>query len=246
MTARNRMAANSALLTDAQNQIRSSGHLDQRIWRIPGFFLLPRGSPLARGRQWRDLRETASIHDPEARQREALGRMVLVDDDDLLAHVVDILRGLRADERRGHERALLELDQRVDVADLVGEARMERHVVPIEREDLAAPACRHPFHVGGERLVLVVDAIGLRPVRRAAGLAAPDQELVLLQALVERLIVLIDVGERLVPRLVRYDDFRFVAHWYLPSNVLVWIEHMPGEISSPPCPEARTTLQSLI
>src|SRR5262249_36548772 len=43
MTARNRMAVNSALLTDAQNQIRSSGHLDQRIWRIPGFFLFPNG-----------------------------------------------------------------------------------------------------------------------------------------------------------------------------------------------------------
>src|SRR5262249_7410835 len=177
--------------------------------------------PLARGRQWRDLRETASIHDPKARQREAFGRMILVDHDHLLPHVVDILRGLGADERRGHERALLELDQRVDVTDLVGEARMERHVVAIEREDLTASACRHPFHVGGERLVVVVDAIGLRPVRGAAGLAAPDQELMLLQALVERLVVLVDIGERLVPRLVRDDDFRFVAHWYLPSNVLV-------------------------
>src|SRR5262245_9477449 len=123
---------------------------------------------------------------------------------------------------------------------------MERHVVPVERKDRPAPARWHPFHIGSERLVLVIDARGLGPVRRTAGLAAPDQELMLLQALVERLVVLVDVGKRLVPRLVRDDDFRFVAHWYLPSNVLVWIEHMTGEISSPPCPEVRTTLQSLI
>src|SRR5262249_50282926 len=83
-------------------------------------------------------------------------------------------------------------------------------------------------------------------VRRPAFLAAPDQELVLLEALVERLVVLVDVGERLVPRLVRDDDFRFAAHGCLPSNVLVCIEHMPGGISSPPCPEVRTTLLSLI
>jgi len=142
MTARNRMAVNSALLTDAQNQIRSSGHLDQRIWRIPGFFLFPKGlslsametgqipaasrfgladqmqdlyftgtgktywkwhgrmhgaasvvmGPSLRGDDNGETCEAASIHDPEARQREALGRMVLVDHDHLLAHVVDVLR----------------------------------------------------------------------------------------------------------------------------------------------------------
>src|SRR5262245_25805532 len=80
-------------------------------------------------------RAAASIHDPEARQREALGRMVLVDHHDLLPYVVDILRSLGADQRRRHQRAFVELDQRVDVADLVGETRMEHHVVAVERED---------------------------------------------------------------------------------------------------------------
>src|SRR5262245_21203132 len=122
---------------------------------------------------------------------------------------------------------------------------MERHVVAVEGKDLAAPARRRPFHVGGEWLVLVIDAIGLGPVGGAAGLAAPDQELVLLQAFVEFLVVLVDVGERLLPRLVGDDDVRF-THWCLPSKVLVWIEHMPGETSSPPWPVVRTTLQSLI
>src|SRR5262249_6540123 len=79
----------------------------------------------------------------------------------------------------------------------------------------------------------------------AAGVAAPDQELVLPQALVESLVVLVDVRERLLPRLIRHDDVRF-THWCLPSNVLVWIEHMPGETSSPPWPVVSTTLQSLI
>src|SRR5262249_26905115 len=122
---------------------------------------------------------------------------------------------------------------------------MEHHVVAVEGEDLATPARFHPFHVGGERLVVVVDAVGLRPVRRAAGLASPDQELVLLEALVERLIVLVDVGERLVPRLVGNDVFRFVGYWGLPRNVLLWVSVMSGWISSPPGPEVRTTLQSL-
>src|SRR5262249_2418752 len=149
MTARNRMAVNSALLTDAQNQIRSSGHLDQRIWRIPGFFLFPKGlspqrygdkadpsrvalriggsdagfvlrrtgktywkwhgrmhgaasvvmGPSLRGDDNGETCETASIHDPEARQREALGRMVLVDTDHLLAHVEDVLRRSCTDQR---------------------------------------------------------------------------------------------------------------------------------------------------
>src|SRR5262245_14048756 len=71
------------------------------------------GSPISRGRQprgscGRQPRETASIHDPEARQREAFRRMVLVDHLDRLPHVVDILRQTVADQRRRHERALVE------------------------------------------------------------------------------------------------------------------------------------------
>src|SRR6185436_2710977 len=125
------------------------------------------------------------------------------------------------------------------------EARMKRHVMTIEREDLAAPARLRPLHIGGERLVLVIDAIGLGPIGSPAGLAAPHQELVLLQALVEVLVVLVDVGKRLLPRLVGDDDVRF-THWCLPSKVWVWIEHMPGETSSTPWPVVSTTLQSLI
>ena len=98
---------------------------------------------------------------------------------------------------------------------------MERHVVAVEGEDLAASARRRPFHVGGEGLVLVVLAIGLRPIGRAAFLAAPEQELVSLEPLVEFLVVLVDVGERLLPRLVADDDVGIVAHGCLPSNVQV-------------------------
>src|SRR5262245_48424459 len=171
--------------------------------------------------------------------------MILVDHFDLLTDVVDVLRHLRADQCRGHERTFVKLDQCIDVRHLILEARMKRHVVAIEGEDLATPARRRPFHVGGERLVLVVDAIGLGPIGGAASLAAPDQKLVLPEAVVESLVVLVDVRERLLPRLIRHDDVRF-THWCLPSNVLVWIEHMPGETSSPPWPVVSTTLQSLI
>src|SRR5262249_53302428 len=182
---------------------------------------------------------------PEARQREAFRGMILVDHLDLLTNVVNILRHPGADQRRGDERPFIELDQRVDVRQLILEAGMERHMVAVEGEDLAAPARLRPFHVGGERLVLVIDAIRLGPVGRPTGLATPDQELVLLQALVESLVVLVDIRERLLPRLIPHDDVRF-AHWCLPSNVLVWIEHIPGETSSPPWPVVRTTSQSLI
>src|SRR5882724_12041018 len=187
----------------------------------------------------------ASLHDPEPRQRESFRRMVLVDHLDFLANVVDILRQLRADQRRGHERPFVELDQRIDIRNLVLEAGMKRHVVAIEGKYLAPPARLRPFHVGSERLVLVIDAIGLGPIGRPAGLAAPDQELVLFQAFVELLIVLVDVGKWLLPGLVRDNDVGF-THCCLPSKVLVWIEHMPGETSSPPWPVVRTTLQSLI
>src|SRR5215813_7880635 len=185
------------------------------------------------------------VDDPEPWQRKAFRRMVLVDHLDFLADVVDILRHRRADQRRGHERPFVELDQRIDVRNLILESRMKRHVMAIESEDLAAPARLRPLHVGGERLVLVIDAISLGPIGRPAGLATPDQEPVLLQALVEFLVVLVDVGKRLLPRLVGDNDVRF-THWCLPSKVLVWIEHMPGETSSPPWPVVKTTLQSLI
>jgi len=48
--------------------------------------------------------------------------MILVDHLNFLADVVDILRQLRADQRRGDERAFVELDQRIDVRNLVLEA----------------------------------------------------------------------------------------------------------------------------
>src|SRR5260370_11682705 len=98
---------------------------------------------------------------------------------------------------------------------------MERHVVAVEGEYLAAPARGRPIHIGGERLVLVVLAIGLRPIGRAAGLAAPEQEFMALEALVERRVVLVDIGPRLVPPLVADDDVAIIAHGCLPRSVPV-------------------------
>src|SRR4051812_43853610 len=157
---------------------------------------------------WPHVVAVPSIDDAEPRQRESLRRVILVHHLDLLPYVVDILRQAIADQRGGHEWSLVKFDQRVDVGDLVLPPGMKRHVVTVDGEDLAAPARFRPFHVGGERLVLVVDAEGFGPVRRAAFLAAPDQKLMFLQPLVKVLVVLVDVRERPVPRLVRHDDVR--------------------------------------
>src|SRR5579862_5088027 len=203
-------------------------------------------SAIARGRSNARTDGAISVDDAEARQRESFGRMILVHDLDPLPDVVDVLGQAVAHQRRGDKRPFVELDQRIDVGHLVLEGGMERQVVTVEGENLAAAGRRRPFHVGGERLVRMVLAIGLRPIGGAAGLAAPDQELVLLEALVEVLVVLVDVGKRLLPGLVADNDVRFAAHGCLPSKVPVWIEHMPGEISSPPCPVVIATLQSLI
>src|SRR5262249_42561231 len=92
--------------------------------------------------------------------------------------------------------------------------------------------------------VVVIAAMGLGPIGGAACAASPDQELVLLEALPKRRVVLIDVGQRLVPRLLADDHF-CAAHGCRPSNVQVGIEHMPGDSSSPPCPVVNPPLRSL-
>src|SRR5215471_7141242 len=97
---------------------------------------------------------------------------------------------------------------------------MERRVMTIEREELSAAARLLPSHVLQKRYVVVIAAVGLGPIAGAACAASPDQELVLLEALPKRCVVLIDVGQRLVPRL-RPDDHVCVAHGCRPSKVQV-------------------------
>jgi len=54
---------------------------------------------------------------------------------------------------------------------------MKRHVVAIEGEDLAAPLDSAHSMLAANGSFLVIDAIGLGPIGRPAGLAAPDRNL---------------------------------------------------------------------
>src|SRR5262249_42963202 len=79
-----------------------------------------------------------------------------------------------------------------------------------------------------------------RPVGRVALAAGPQEQLVARQAVPERGAVGVDVGAGLVPGL-----HSLVRHVHSAVRiVVVWIEHIEGETSSPPCPVDSATWAS--
>src|SRR5580698_6734836 len=123
------------------------------------------------------LHQSSSVDDPEPRYREALNRVVFINYFDRLPDVINIFRQFIADDRRADQRAFIELDKRVDIRDILLEARMKRHMMPIDGKYFAVATGFLPPHVCGKCLILTTAlTITDGPMRRAAFGAAPEQK----------------------------------------------------------------------
>ena len=106
----------------------------------------------------------------------------------------------------------------------------------IKGEDLAFPGCIFPFHIAVERLILMFAAIGGRPVPFLALLAAHGLNRFPATASQNGFISSLKLGSGRGGGFMEilWSFMFFDSDQARPRTSVPWVEHMPGEMISPP------------